>query len=474
MPDTEPPAGSAVPAVTVYIPSRDYGEFIGQAIGSVRAQLHRDWELIVVDDASTDRTAAIAESARLEDPARIRVVRFDQPTGIQRIANHVLGLARGRYLVRLDADDWLDESALLLMAAKLDSDPSLGIVYGNYFYTDREGRVLGMERRPVLGVENGTRHVPPHGACTMVRTRLLKSVGGYSEAVDAQDGWELWYKLSTRTRAASLEAPVFYYRQHEQSLSRSADRLLKARARILAKARERLEDSYVPTCLAVVPVRESYPGFEGVPYREIGGKSLLQLALESAGGAGAVTETVVTADSERVLDFARELASRGAVKPPLLAVRPAELAGSHIRLREILLHAAESYRVLRGGPPDIVAFLSLHAPLRQALHVDKALDALRINHCDSVVSVCEEREPVFRHGREGLEVLNPGRFDQLTYERERLYRFNGAVLAVWWEILAGGDVFGRSVGYVEMAEEDGAQVKRPSDLDRLQRRHEGG
>jgi glycosyltransferase involved in cell wall biosynthesis len=160
MAEPETRSGNPMPAVTVYIPSRDYGEFIGKAIASVRDQLYSDWELIIVDDASTDMTAAVAASACREDPARIRVVRFEEPCGIQRIANHVLGIARGRYIVRLDADDWFDESALLLMATKLDSDPSLGIVYGNYFYTDREGRVLGMERRRKLGVEDETSTEP--------------------------------------------------------------------------------------------------------------------------------------------------------------------------------------------------------------------------------------------------------------------------------------------------------------------------
>jgi glycosyltransferase involved in cell wall biosynthesis len=458
------PAG---PLVTVYIPSRNYGQYLGQAIASVREQLYPHWELFIIDEASEDATAAIAEHACREDPERIRLLRHETPRGLQYIANQVLKAARGRYIVRLDADDWFDESALLLMAAKLESDPSLGLVYGNYFYVDRDGRVIGFERRRKLGVEDRGGHIPPHGACTMVRTRLLKAAGGYTESVNAQDGWDLWYKLSTRAKVASLEAPVFYYRQHEQSLSRDSSRLLEARARILSNARGRLEDSYVPSCVAVIPVRESYPGFEGVPYQQIGGRSLLQRALEAAQGAHGVTDVVVASDSERVLDFARELSTQGLVKPHLQVARPAELSGSHIRLREILLHAGEAYSGLRGGHPDAVIFLSAHAPLRRAIHVEKALDTLRITACDSVVSVCEEREPIFSHGQYGLELLNPGRFEELSYERERLYRFNGAVLAVWWEMLASGDLFGRNIGSVEMSDEDSVQVKRPADLEKL-------
>jgi CMP-N-acetylneuraminic acid synthetase len=455
------------PLVTVYTPSRRYGHFLQQAVASVRAQLYPNWELFIVDDASEDGTAATAERLRRQDPERIRVIRNDTPQGLQRIANRILDLAHGQYIIRLDADDWFEESALLLMVAKLESEPALGIVYGNFFYTDEEGRVIGVERRRKLGTEDAAGHMAPHGACTMVRTRVLKAVGGYSEDLDAQDGWELWYKLVHRVGAASLDAPLFYYRQHEQSLSRDTARLLEARARIMAKARGRLEGSYVPSCLAVVPVRESYPDFHDIPYQMVGDRSLLQWALESAQGASGVTATSVSSESARVLQFAQELSERRGVQSPMAVARPPELAGSHIRLREILFHAGQVYRDTYGSYPDIVVFLSLHAPLRRAVHVDKAIDVLRITACDSVVSVCEEREPVFSPGRDGLQLLNPGRFDELVYERERLYRFNGAVLAVWWEVLSQGSLFGERIGHVEMADEASFQVRRPADIESL-------
>lgn len=460
------------PLVTVYVPARNYGRYLQQAIDSVRQQLYPNWELFIVDEASIDETSLIAAQAQQRDPARIRVISHPEPQGLQRVANRVLALASGRYIMRLDADDWLEESALLLMVAKLESDPRLGVVYGNYFYTDPDGSVIGVERRQRLGSEDEARHLAPHGACTMVRTRELKAVGGYSEDVDAQDGWDLWHKLKDRVTTASLEAPLFYYRQHEQSLSRNDRRLLSARDRIISKARARLDGSYKPSCLAVIPVRESYPNFEGVPYVELEGRSLLQRAMEAAGTAPGVTEVIVTSQSESVLAFAADLQRRGLVGAHLGVHRPPEMIRARIRLPEILTHAGEAYHGVHGRYPDILVFLSLHAPLRRAVDVERAVDTLRIHACDSVVSVFEEVEPVFAHGRDGLQLLNPGRFDGLTYERERLYRFNGAVLAVWWDVLAQGDLFGQRIGYVEMTQEDSLQIKRPLDVESLRARLE--
>lgn len=457
---------SHAPLVTVYIPCRNYGRFLAQAVESVLGQLYRHWELIIVDEASTDDTATVAQQLCQRDPQRISVLHHEQPMGLQRVANLMLGRARGKYMMRLDADDWLDEGALLLMVTKLESAPQLGLVYGNYYYVSEDGKVLGVERRSRLGVEDTAGHLPPHGACTMFRTRALKAAGGYSEDVNAQDGWELWYKLSKRVGTASLEAPLFYYRQHGSSLSRDAGRLLAARAKIFARIGAALEGSYQPSCLAVIGVRESYPGFEGVPYREIDGVSLLQRAIVSTAAARHVTQVMVSSQSQRVLDFAERLEREGRVPAHARVLRETDTVSATLPMRDILVHAGEAYRTRSGSHPDVAVFLSIHAINRRAEHIDQALHVLRITEGDSVVAVQEEREPLFSHGSDGLHLLNPGRFSDLAYDRERLYRYNGALIAAWWDILAAGNLLGEKIAYVEMSAEDSLQIKHASMLSR--------
>ncbi|MBK1649872.1 glycosyltransferase family 2 protein [Rhabdochromatium marinum] len=446
--------------VTVYVPCRNYGQYLMQCVESVLQQLYKNWELIIIDEASDDETATVADALHRQEPDRITILHNAEPIGLQKIANRVLGMAKGKYLMRLDADDWLDECALLLMVAKIESNPHLGLVYGNYFYTDPEGRILGMERRYRLGQEDRAGHLPPHGACTLFRTRALKAVGGYSEDINAQDGWELWYKLSNRVGVASLDMPVFYYRQHGKSLSRDFTRLLSARAQIFERIGSGLEGSYTPTCVAVIPVRESYPGFEGVPYREFEGCSLLERAIRVASAARRVTQVMVSSESQSVLDAAARLETEGRVSAHwrLLRGKPGDTPGN-VPIRDIMLSTGEYHRDLHGTYPDVVIFLSIHAVHRSAEHIDKAMNVLRITESDSVVSVQEEREPLFSHGQDGLNLLNPGRFNDLAYDRERLYRFNGAILATWWEVLQTGTLLGEKIGYIEMSPDDSLQIK---------------
>jgi glycosyltransferase involved in cell wall biosynthesis len=448
------------PLVTVYVPCRNYGRFLTQCVESVLTQLYTNWELILVDEASEDDTASIVENLHQRCPDRITVIRNPEPLGLQKLANRVLGMAKGKYTMRVDADDWLDEGALLLMVSKLEASPDAGLVYGNYFYTNAEGDVLGVERRHHLGVEDRVGHLPPHGACTLFRTRALKAVGGYSEDIDAQDGWELWYKLVTRVGAVSLDVPVFYYRQHDTSLSRDYQRLLTARSRIFARIGNGLEGGYKPICAAVIPVRESYPGFEGVPYREYDGSSVLERAILSAAEASVVTQVIVSSQSQRVLDFAADLEAQGKVPKHARVLRDdIGINTSKLPILDIMLHAGEFHKELNGTTPDIITFLSIHAVHRRAEHVEKAINVLRIIQGDSVVSVQEEREPIFQHGSNGLKLLNPGRFQDLIYDRERLYSYNGAVIAAWWEVLQTGELLGQKISYIEMSYRDSLQIK---------------
>lgn len=449
-----------MPLVTVYIPCRNYGRFLTQSVESVFNQLYTNWELILVDEASEDETPSIAEYLRQRHSDRITVIRNPKPIGLQKLANFVLGIAKGKYMMRLDADDWLDEGALLLMVNKIEASPDVGLVYGNYFYASVEGEVLGMERRHRLGTEDKVGHLPPHGACTMFRTRALKAVGGYSEEINAQDGWELWYKLSNRVGAINLDVPVFYYRQHATSLSRDHQRLLTARMRIFAQIRNGLEGGYMPTCSAVIPVRESYPGFEGVPYREFHGISLLERAIRSAAEAKVVSQLIVSSHSQRVLDFAADLEIQGKVPHHARLLRDdSDKDMMKLPIWDIMLQAGHFHEEINGSSPDIVLFLSIHALNRRAEHVEKAINVLRITDSDSVVSVKEEREPIFSHGPTGLQLLNPGRFQELTYDRERLYSFNGAIIGIWWEILREKVFLGEKISYIEMSSEDSLQMK---------------
>src|SRR5437867_1266985 len=100
------------PLVTVYITNHNYGRYLEQAIKSVLNQTQQDFELIVIDDGSTDDSRSIIE--RYADHPKIRPI-FQENRGLNISNNIALRAARGQYIMRLDADDYLDENALTVL-----------------------------------------------------------------------------------------------------------------------------------------------------------------------------------------------------------------------------------------------------------------------------------------------------------------------------------------------------------------------
>ena len=107
----------------------------------------------------------------------------------------------------------------------------------------------------------------------------------------------------------------------------------------------------------------------------------------------------------------------------------------------------------------------MHAINRKTKHIDNAINNLIVSESDSVVSVQEEREPMFNYGKSGLNLINPGRFKDLSFDKERLYRFNGSIIASLWENISRNDLFGIKTSFIEMNNKDSIQIKDNSLFD---------
>src|ERR1700704_1836759 len=132
------------PLVTVYVTNFNYGRYLRLALESVYRQTFQDFELIIIDDGSTDDSRAII--AEYEGRPETRIILQDNK-GLNATSSVAVKAARGKYVMRLDADDILDESALLVMTSLLESAPDVALVFPDYFYIDENGAVTGQERR---------------------------------------------------------------------------------------------------------------------------------------------------------------------------------------------------------------------------------------------------------------------------------------------------------------------------------------
>ena len=195
-----------MPKVTVYMPSYNYGKYIREAINSVIAQKFDDWELIIINDGSTDNTKKILE--KFSDHEKIEIIHQERK-GLAISNNIALRSSRGEYIMRLDADDYLEENALLVLSNILDTHPDVGLVYPDYYRVDRKGSIIDIERRKKIGEEAHLLDLPAHGACTIIRKSCLLQMGGYDESLECQDGYDLWIRFMEKYKPYNVNVPLF-------------------------------------------------------------------------------------------------------------------------------------------------------------------------------------------------------------------------------------------------------------------------
>jgi hypothetical protein len=215
------------PTVTVVITCFNYARYLPESVGSVLAQTLSDFEVLIVDDGSTDESLAVARELAAGDE---RITVIAQPNSGQPAIprNRAVGQARGRYIVSLDADDRLGSTMLEACAAVLDADPAVGMAYPQQHEFGHDELL-----HPVFpwSVERLAR-CNFLSCTTMYRRAAWEAAGGYHLNVRGYEDWDLWLGIA-EAGYVGRPAPgaLFHYRKHEGGVydeAKGGDQRLKA------------------------------------------------------------------------------------------------------------------------------------------------------------------------------------------------------------------------------------------------------
>lgn len=226
-------------AVSVVMPVHNQDAWLGAAIDSVRAQRLTDWELLIVDDGSTDGSRAVMERYAALDQGRIHLLSHigGARRGAAASRNLAIAEARGRYLAFLDADDLYFREKLAVEVQRMDEAPEAAMLYGPALWRWDDGRRA--DRVDRIGVAVGRVHPPPHLVrevlierrgdvpCTcavLIRREAAVAVGGFEEAFRLYEDQTLWAKLFLRYPVLVSPTVHSIYRQHLGSTSARAER----------------------------------------------------------------------------------------------------------------------------------------------------------------------------------------------------------------------------------------------------------
>lgn len=429
------------PVVTVYITNYNYEKYLEQAIRSVLAQTFDAFELIVIDDGSSDRSRDII--ARYGQHQKVRTI-MQNNKGLNAANNVALRAARGRYLIRLDADDYLDENALLVMTHVLEGNPEVALVYPDYFYVDADGRLTGQERRRNIRDSVTLPDQPAHGACTLIRKSCLLEVGGYSDDLRCQDGYEIWLKVVDHYPVRNVNLPLFYHRRHGANLTEKSDLILETRAEILRRHAESTAQSPLKV-LAVLLVRGQSIDPGDLSLEPLGERRLMDWTADAVLGAPSVARLVVSSQDDRVLDHAKR--------------RYGERVGLHRRdFEPENVHSRRTLEavlaaVAANEAPDAILEVTAAAPFRGADDIEHAVNNMRVFDLDAAITVVPESHFIYHHDGHRLAPVgkNPMKSELFT-EQDYLFRQISGTLLVRRSFLLGGSrLFDGRLGHVVLS-----------------------
>ena len=285
--------------ITVYVTNFNYANYIEQSIESVLAQTYKNFELIIIDDGSTDNSKEIIN--RYIEETNIRVI-FQENKGLIVSNNIAVRAAQGKYVMRLDADDYLDKNALLVLVNAIEKSDDIALIFPDYYYVNADGQVTGQERRHDFKSQVTLLDQPAHGACTLIRRDCLLEVGGYSSEFTCQDGWDLWLKLTENYSVENVNLPLFYYRKHDTNLTNDTDRLLETRAEIYKSHAKRTNRPNLKV-IAILPTRGPTIEPDSQILNKLGDKNLIDWTIDSALNSTMISELIVTTPDQAVISY---------------------------------------------------------------------------------------------------------------------------------------------------------------------------
>ncbi|HVY76294.1 MAG TPA: glycosyltransferase [Puia sp.] len=214
--------------VSIVMPVYNGEKYLKEAIDSVLSQTYSNIELLVIDDGSSDASAAIVSNYPDD---RVKLIRNEVNSGIVFSRNRGLELAEGEYIATLDADDIALPDRIERQVSFLDTHPEYGLC-GTYFRTvDKDGKLMREVRFPTESEDINSYLVLGNCFCAstvMIRANLGKKLR-YRESFDIVEDYDLWYRVSKEAKVANLPFCGTYYRVHSGNISTARQQIMYER-----------------------------------------------------------------------------------------------------------------------------------------------------------------------------------------------------------------------------------------------------
>lgn len=251
-----------IPIVSVIMSVRNGERYLSEALNSILKQTYKDFEFIIVDDASIDSTPLLLKNIT---DKRVRIFTNKIKKGLTKSLNIALRVSYGEYIARMDHDDIARKDRLERQINFLNKHKEVGVVGSWVKLIDSDGRAKGLLKFPTKNtviIKKIFLYNPIRHSTVLFRRNLIKKYGVYDRNLDGAEDYDLWLRLAKHTKLANIGLPLLSYRIHQDRVSEKEEKkVLRSALKARIKAIKQYHYSKQKLIYLIVPMIAYYlPG----------------------------------------------------------------------------------------------------------------------------------------------------------------------------------------------------------------------
>jgi len=224
-----------LPLVSIIMPAYNAQDYIKQSIQSVVKQTYNNWELLIINDGSTDNTVSIVESFK-----DTRIVLFSQEnSGVSRARNYGISKAKGDYIAFLDSDDLWKNNKLNVQVSYMKKHPDIVLSYTDYDSFKLQNEIIKNKQLYPFQIENQHDRLLVFNyiatLTVMLKKEIFQKVDGFDISLFGPEDWDLWIRIAKIGKIAFINQKLALYREHESGISKNRKRQLEQEYKVLRR-----------------------------------------------------------------------------------------------------------------------------------------------------------------------------------------------------------------------------------------------
>lgn len=270
---------------SIIVPLYNKAPYIKKALGSVMEQTFKDYELIVVDDGSTDNSFSVAEDLLMGSVLDYKLIHQDN-AGVSRARNNGVADSHGDFLCFLDGDDWWDNRFLERMNWLINNYPEAGLFGTNYYYVKNGNNKVCVKSANTGYIDyckvysNGMA-MPLTSISVAIKPSIFKEFEGFKTNLKLGEDFDLWIRIALKYKVAFLNEPLAYYNQDSSPKWRGTKQITNPRYHMLWNLqyleREEINNNDLKQLLDNLRVYSLFPYYLSQQYRNAAKEELAKV-----------------------------------------------------------------------------------------------------------------------------------------------------------------------------------------------------